>query len=85
MLAASEKTISMMRASPYQNTANAGLFLKALGSRNTALPRLLQANLGDQVADPEGARASGRVRGFRAAFRRKTSWNRSRRCLWGPA
>lgn len=53
MLAASQKTIAMMRASPYANTANAGLFLKALGARNGALPRLLQANLGDQVADPE--------------------------------
>jgi hypothetical protein len=52
MLAASKKTIEIMRASPYHNTANAGLFLKALEGRIFALPRLLQANLGDQVADP---------------------------------
>ena len=51
MLAAGEKTISIMRASPYQNTANAGLFLKALAGRGQTLPRLLQANLGNQVAD----------------------------------
>lgn len=56
MLSASKKTIEIMRASPYQNTANAGLFLKALGARNSALPRLLQANLGDQVADPGALR-----------------------------
>ena len=64
MLAASQKTISMMRASPYQNTANAGLFLKALAFHHAALPRLLQANLGDQVADPE---ALARLAGFAAS------------------
>jgi len=48
---ASKKTIEIMRESPYRNTANAGLFLKALSVRTSALPRLLQANLGDQVAD----------------------------------
>jgi protein involved in polysaccharide export with SLBB domain len=53
MLAASQKTIAIMHDSPYQNTANAGLFLKALNSYQAALPRLLQATLGDQVADPE--------------------------------
>jgi len=53
MLAASQKTIAIMHESPYQNTANAGLFLKALSSHEAALPRLLQATLGDQVADPE--------------------------------
>ena len=35
---AGKKTIEMMRASPYQKTANAGLFLKALASREGALP-----------------------------------------------
>ncbi len=60
MLAASQKTIAIMRASPYRNTASAGLFLKALSSHETALPRLLQATLGDQVADPEAlARLAG--------------------------
>ena len=56
MLAASKKTIEIMRASPYQKTANAGLFLKALEAHRAALPRLLQANLGDQVADPDALR-----------------------------
>ena len=64
MLAASQKTISIMRASPYQNTANAGLFLKALSSHEPALPRLLQATLGDQIADPE---ALARLAGFAAS------------------
>jgi polysaccharide biosynthesis/export protein len=50
---AGKKTIEIMRASPYQNTANAGLFLKALAGRSSALPRLLEANLGDQMANPE--------------------------------
>jgi hypothetical protein len=51
MQAASEKAVLMMRASPYSNLVNAGLFLKALAARRTAMPRLLQASLGDQVAD----------------------------------
>ena len=51
--AASKKTIEIMRASPYQKTANAGLFLKALAARRSMLPRLLAANLGNQLADPE--------------------------------
>jgi hypothetical protein len=50
---AGKKTIEIMRASPYQNTANAGLFLKALAGRSSVLPRLLQANLGDQVANSQ--------------------------------
>jgi hypothetical protein len=49
---AGQKTIEIMRASPYQNTGNAGLFLKALSSRSAALPRLLAANLGNQLANP---------------------------------
>jgi hypothetical protein len=53
MISAAKKTIEIMKASPYQNTANAGLFLKALGGRSTALPMLLKANLGDQVADEQ--------------------------------
>src|SRR6266853_935001 len=48
-----KKTIEIMRASPYQNTANAGLFLKSLAGRSSVLPRLLQANLGDQVANSQ--------------------------------
>ena len=50
---AARKTVEIMRASPYRNTAGAGLFLKALAARVSALPRLLEANLGDQVADPD--------------------------------
>jgi transcription antitermination factor NusG len=49
---AGKKTIEIMRASPYQKTANAGLFLKAMGSRSGVLPRLLAANLGNQLANP---------------------------------
>ena len=49
--AAGKKTIEIMRASPYQKMANAGLFLKALASRRSMLPRLLAANLGNQLAD----------------------------------
>ena len=51
--AAGKKTIEIMRASPYQKTANAGLFLKALATRRSMLPRLLAANLGNQLANPE--------------------------------
>jgi hypothetical protein len=50
---AGAKTMELMRASPYQKTANAGLFLKALASRTAILPRLLAANLGNQVANPD--------------------------------
>jgi hypothetical protein len=50
--AAGAKTIEIMRASPYQKVAKVGLFLKALGSRSTLLPRLLAANLGNQLANP---------------------------------
>jgi hypothetical protein len=50
---AGRKTIEIMHASPYQKTGNAGLFLKALRSRETALPRLLAANIGNQVANTE--------------------------------
>jgi len=64
MLEAGKKTIGIMRASPYQKTANAGLFLKALAARTAALPRLLQANLGDQLADAE---ALARLAEFAAA------------------
>lgn len=50
---AAKKTIEIMRASPYQKTANAGLFLKALASRGPLLPHLLAANLGNQVANAD--------------------------------
>jgi hypothetical protein len=61
---AGAKTIELMRASPYQKTANAGLFLKALASRTTVLPRLLAANLGNQVAN---AQALARLAEFTAS------------------
>jgi transcription antitermination factor NusG len=51
--AAGKKTIEIMRASPYQKTDRAGLFLKALRARGDALPRLLAASLGNQVANTE--------------------------------
>jgi len=50
---AGKKTIEIMRASPYQKTANAGLFLKALAAREPSLPRLLAASLGNQLANTE--------------------------------
>jgi hypothetical protein len=50
---AAKKTIEIMLASPYQKTANAGLFLKALASRGPALPSLLAANLGNPVANAD--------------------------------
>src|SRR5262249_6394467 len=53
LLEASNRAIEIMRASPYQKTANAGLFLKALRSRGGALPNLLAANIGNQVANAE--------------------------------
>jgi hypothetical protein len=61
---AGSKTIEIMRASPYQKTANAGLFLKALASRTAILPRLLAANLGNQVAN---AQALARLEEFTAS------------------
>jgi hypothetical protein len=64
MQAASEKAISMMRASPYSNLANAGLFLKALAAHRAAMPSLLQANLGDQIGD---AAALTRLASYAAA------------------
>lgn len=64
MQAASEKAIAMMRVSPYTNLANAGLFLKALSAQRAAMPRLLQASLGDPVAD---APALARLASFAAA------------------
>ena len=62
--AASEKALAMMRTSPYSNLANAGLFLKALAARRAAMPSLLQASLGDQVAD---AAALARLANFAEA------------------
>ena len=61
---AGQKTIEIMQASPYQTTGNAGLFLKALNSRMTALPRLLAANMGNQLAN---ASALARLASFTAA------------------
>lgn len=53
LLEASRRSIEIMRGSPYQKTGNAGLFLKALRSRGSVLPRLLAANIGNQVANAE--------------------------------
>ncbi len=53
MISAGQKTIEIMKASPYQKMANAGLFLKELASRGSTLPRLLQANLGNQFANSD--------------------------------
>jgi hypothetical protein len=53
MTAAGKKTIEMIQVSPYKDTSNAGLFLKALAMRSEVLTHLLHANLGDQIADPQ--------------------------------
>jgi hypothetical protein len=64
MLSAGKKTIEIMKASPYQKMANAGLFLKEMASRGSTLPRLLQANLGNQFANAE---AVNRLAAFAAS------------------
>ncbi|HEV2198929.1 MAG TPA: hypothetical protein VGR73_03840 [Bryobacteraceae bacterium] len=64
MLEAGKKTVEIVRASPYRNTANAGLFLQALAAHTAVLPHLLQANLGNQIAD---ARALARLAEFAVA------------------
>jgi hypothetical protein len=64
MQVASEKALTMMHASPYSSLAGAGLFLKALAAHRATMPRLLQAGLGDQVAD---ASALARLASFAAA------------------
>jgi hypothetical protein len=53
MTAAGKKTIEIIQASPYKDTSNAGLFLKALAMRSEVLTHLLHANLGDQIADTQ--------------------------------
>lgn len=57
MSSAAKKTIEIMKLSPYQKTANTGIFLKALALRGQSLPRLLAANLGNQVADRDSLAA----------------------------
>jgi len=48
---AGEKAIEMLSKSPYgAKLSNAGLFLKALGSKAGQLPSLIRANLGNQLA-----------------------------------
>jgi hypothetical protein len=64
MTSAGQKTIEIMKASPYQKMANAGLFLKELASRGSTLPRLLQANLGNQFANAD---AVNRLAAFAAS------------------
>lgn len=51
--AAGRKTVEIMRVSPYKKTASAGLFLKVLTARSRALPRLIQSNIGNQLAGPQ--------------------------------
>jgi len=49
--AAGVKAVEMLSQSPYTSKlSNAGLFLKALGSRSAQLPNLIRANLGNQLA-----------------------------------
>jgi len=49
---AGAKAVEMLAHSPYASQlSNAGLFLKALGSRAPQLPSLIRANLGNRLAD----------------------------------
>lgn len=51
---AGKKTIEYLRNSPYKDKlGNAGLFLQALASRGAKLPRLVQANLGNEFGGGE--------------------------------
>ena len=50
--AAGEKAVEILKNSPYvDKLANAGLFLKALASRSPYLPNLIEANLGNKLAN----------------------------------
>ena len=50
--AAGEKAVEILKNSPYvDKLANAGLFLKALASRSPHLPNLIEANLGNKLAN----------------------------------
>ena len=83
--AAGKKTIEIMRASPYQKTANAGLFLKALGQpaatcSRGSWPRILETSW----PIPRRWRVWPNSRPPRPSCR-KTNWNRSPRCRWARA
>jgi hypothetical protein len=78
---AAKKTIEIMRASPYQKTANAGLFLKALGARVSSLPIFWPRISGTRW------RMRMRSTGWPNSQRRRRSWtkirsNRSQPCRW---
>ena len=50
--AAGEKALEILKNSPYvDKLANAGLFLKALANRSPYLPNLIEANLGNKLAN----------------------------------
>src|SRR5439155_12484695 len=52
--AAGAKTVELLKNSPYrQKLGNAELFLKALSSRASRLPKLIQATVGNQLASAE--------------------------------
>jgi len=49
-----KKALELLRNSPYKDKlSGAGLFLKAIGSKKSALPNLLRANIGNQFTSPE--------------------------------
>lgn len=48
--AAAKKAVEIIGKSPYKNTAKAMQFLEAVSARSAPLQRLLEPNLGDQVA-----------------------------------
>src|SRR5262249_576234 len=54
IIAAGHKTVDILANSPYkQKLGNAELFLKALNSRSSRLPKLIQATVGNQLASAE--------------------------------
>ena len=47
---ADEKAVLLLASSPYSDTGNAGLFLKALSARSGALPALIRSHFGNRMA-----------------------------------
>ena len=83
--AAGKKTIEIMRASPYQKMANAGLFLKALGQPAARCCRGCCPRIsGISWPTPRRWRVWPSSRPRRPSCR-KTSWTRSPRCRWARA
>ena len=68
---AGKKTIEIMRASPYQKTANAGLFLKALARAGPALAAAAGRQSRQSGREPRCAQPPCRIRRLGAGARRE--------------